>query len=293
MSARRLGLVAPWTVGLALALGLHGAAAALLLARWHADVEEIASAPAILVDFAPAPVARAAKPTPLPPGPPQPQQQAQPEPRPTPKSEQQPERKSAPKQIVAKTKVEAPPQKPVEQTIDLPLQSTPQAAIELPPAPAAQAAVVVPPKTTIAVLPPRKPVEIRHKSRSRQARRASAPSSAARRATRTAALAPGASTHHSNALPNWRSALVARIERHKHYPEAALARGEHGVAQVAFSVDRSGRLHDARIVRSSGSKLLDRDALAWLRRSEPLPPPPPEVHGARISVVVPLRYEIR
>ena len=283
MNARRLGSVAPWAAGLTLALGLHGAAGALLLARWHADAEEVASAPAILVDFAPAPAAPAVTPTALPPGPPQPQQQAQPQPKPA----QKPQQKQEPKQAVAKTEVEAPAEKPVEQTIEVPPKPIPQATIDVPPEPA--------PKVTIDVLPPRKPVEARHQSkpRQRQASRASAPSTATRRATRAAAVAPGASTHHSNALPNWRSALVARIERHKHYPEAALTRGEHGVAQVAFSIDRSGRLHDARIVRSSGSKLLDRDALAWLRRSQPLPPPPPELRGARIPVVVPLRYDIR
>ncbi len=274
MSARRLGHVAPWAVGLTLAFGLHGAAAALLLAQWRGDPGEVASAPAILVDFAPAPAAPAVTPTALPPGPPQPQQQAQPE--------QKPETK----QTVTKIETEAPPEKPVEQKTDTPPKPAPQATIDAPPKPAAP--------VTIDVLPPRKPIEARHarKPRQRQASLASAPSAAAQRAPRAAALAPGASTHDSNALPNWRTALVARIERHKHYPETALARGEHGVAQVAFSVDRSGRLHDARIVRSSGSALLDRDALAWLRRSEPLPPPPPEVHGARISVVVPLRYDI-
>ena len=199
----------------------------------------MASAPAILVDFAPAPAAPALTPTALPPGPPQPQQQAQPQPK--------PEQKPEPKRTLAKVEAEAPPDKPVTQKTDTPPKLAPLALLDVPLEPTAP--------DTIDVLPPRKPVEARHKSkpRQRQASRASAPSTAARRATRAAAVAPGASTHHSNALPNWQSALVARIERHKHYPEAALARGERGVAQVAFSVDRSGRLHDARIVRSSGS----------------------------------------
>lgn len=277
MSARRLGSAAYWAIGLSLALGIHGAAAALLLAHWHAGPEEVASAPAILVDFAPTPAAPAVTPITLPPGPPKLQQKTQPKPKP------QPQRKPT----VAKVETEAPVEKPVAQPITVPPKPTPQAAI------------VVSPKRalpeTLDVLPLRKPVETQHKNkpRHRQASLASAPATAAQRATRAAAKAPGASSHNSNALPNWRSALVARIERHKHYPEAALARGEHGVARVAFSVDRRGHLHNARIVRSSGSKLLDRDALAWLHRSQPLPPPPPELPGARISVVVPLRYDIR
>lgn len=260
MSAHLIG-IARWSAGLALALGLHGAAALFMLAHWHADAEEVASAPAILVDFAPAPAAPALKPTELPPGPPQPQQQAQPVPEPEPKD------------IVATVEAKAQPKKPVEKTIDVP--------------PALQ--------PTIAVLPPPRPPEKAEtrRPRHRQASLASAPSFAERRAMHAAAAAPGAAAHNPDALPNWRSALAAAIERHKHYPEVALAHGVQGVAQVAFSVDRHGGLHDAHIVRSSGSALLDRDALAWLRRSEPLPPPPAEIRGARIPVTVPLHYDIR
>jgi protein TonB len=71
------------------------------------------------------------------------------------------------------------------------------------------------------------------------------------------------------------------------------ARGEQGVAQLAFSVDRHGGVHDARIVRSSGSELLDRETLAMVQRAQPLPPPPPELPGTQIAIVVPIRYNIR
>ena len=280
MSARRIAGMARWTAGLTLALGLHGAAAFLLLARWHAEAEPIASAPAILVDFAPEPAALTVTPADLPPAPPQ-QRQAKLQP--------------MPEETITKVEEPKPPEKPVEKAIEktaeLPPEPVPapekpvEKAIELPPAPA----------PTIDVLPPRRPLEARHESkpRHRQASHTSAPASAPRRAMRTAALAPGTSVHDPDAAPNWRSAVVAQIERHRHYPQEALARGEHGVAQVAFSVDRRGGLHDARIVRSSGSALLDRDALAWLRRAQPLPPPPPEIRGARVPVTVPLRYDIR
>jgi protein TonB len=106
------------------------------------------------------------------------------------------------------------------------------------------------------------------------------------------APAPGAASHNPDALPNWKSALVARLERYKRYPSEAESRGEHGVAQLAFSVDRGGHVHNARIVRSSGSSALDRATLALLERAQPLPPPPPEIHGAQIAIVVPIRYNL-
>jgi protein TonB len=94
-------------------------------------------------------------------------------------------------------------------------------------------------------------------------------------------------------LPNWKSLLVAQLERNKRFPAEAQARGEHGVAQLAFSVDRRGGVHNARIVRSSGSSLLDRETLALVQRAQPLPPPPPELAGAQIAIVVPIRYNMR
>ena len=87
--------------------------------------------------------------------------------------------------------------------------------------------------------------------------------------------------------------MVATLERSKRYPSEARARGEQGVAQLAFSIDRHGGVHHARIVRSSGSSLLDEATLALIERAQPLPPPPPEIAGAEIAIVVPIRYNIR
>jgi protein TonB len=95
-----------------------------------------------------------------------------------------------------------------------------------------------------------------------------------------------------NAVPNWKSELVARLQRYKRYPGEAEARGEQGVAQLAFSVDRNGGVHDAHIVRSSGSSLLDRATLDLIVRAQPLPPPPPEVRGAQIAITVPINYTL-
>jgi protein TonB len=86
---------------------------------------------------------------------------------------------------------------------------------------------------------------------------------------------------------------VARLERYKRYPAAAQASGASGVVQLAFSVDRSGRVHHARIAQSSGSRLLDEATLALIERAQPLPPPPSELRGAEIAVMVPIRYSMR
>ncbi len=144
---------------------------------------------------------------------------------------------------------------------------------------------------TVAPKPPEKPKM--KKPAHKQASLASAPSTAEQKAERTAARTPGAASDNPNALPNWKSALVSRLERHKRYPSEAQARGEYGVAQLAFSVDRSGGVHHARILHSSGSPALDRATLDLLERAQPLPPPPSEIQGAQIAIVVPIRYSMR
>jgi protein TonB len=165
------------------------------------------------------------------------------------------------------------PEKPVEK-LDLPLERQ------------AEPLVVTPPPKTI-----EKPKE--SKPKQKHASLSSAPSAADQKAARAAAPMPGASSRNSDAVPNWKSQLVARLERYKRYPSEAQSRGEHGVAQLAFSVDRSGGVHNARIVRSSGSSILDRETLTLAERAQPLPPPPPEITGSQIPIVVPIRYNAR
>jgi protein TonB len=145
----------------------------------------------------------------------------------------------------------------------------------------------------LTVAPPNPPEKPKHKQSRKQASLTSAPSAVERKAERAAAPAAGALSHNSNALPNWRSALVSQLERYKRYPSQAQARGESGVAQLAFNVDRSGGVHHARIIRSSGSPALDSATVDLVMRAQPLPPPPPEIQGAQIPIVVPIRYSTR
>jgi len=101
-----------------------------------------------------------------------------------------------------------------------------------------------------------------------------------------AAPAPAASTRsNSNALPNWKSEIVGILQRNKHYPA-----GEQGVSTLAFSLNREGRVTSARIAASSGSATLDAETLALVHRVQPFPPPPPEVSGAQIPLIVPIHY---
>jgi protein TonB len=177
----------------------------------------------------------------------------------------------APGPLQQEAEPEPQPEKPIEK-------------IELPPDPQAEPVVAVTP-------PPKLEPPKEKKPKQKHASLASAPTRADQQVDRPAAPMPGLSSRNSDALPNWKTQLVAKLERSKRYPSEA--RGDQGIAQLAFSVDRQGGVHNARIVRSSGSSVLDHETLALVQRAQPLPPPPPEVQGAQIPISVPIRYNAR
>jgi protein TonB len=94
-------------------------------------------------------------------------------------------------------------------------------------------------------------------------------------------------------ITRWDNEIAKLLEHNKRYPAEARARGEQGVAELAFSIDRQGRLLSSRIVKSSGVAALDEETLALVQRSQPFPLPPPEVPGAEIKFTVPVRFNIR
>ncbi len=103
----------------------------------------------------------------------------------------------------------------------------------------------------------------------------------------------GAAVESAAVIRRWESALVGHIERFKRYPAEARARGDHGVARVAFTIDRDGWVRESRILETSGSPELDRECLAMLARAQPMPKPPRQAQTSELSFVVPVRFNIR
>jgi protein TonB len=104
------------------------------------------------------------------------------------------------------------------------------------------------------------------------------------------AATPGTAAAVSRSAATWQKALLAHLNRHKRYPEDAHVRRIQGAVSVAFSIDRTGNVLDARIVTSSGSSLLDEEALAVLRRASPLPAPPAAMPGTALDLTVPIHF---
>ncbi len=87
--------------------------------------------------------------------------------------------------------------------------------------------------------------------------------------------------------------LLAHLERYRQYPQGARLRREQGVAMVRFTVDRGGRLLALAMDNGSGYPALDEEAIATLRRAEPLPALPAEIAAGQLEFVLPLRFQVK
>jgi protein TonB len=94
-------------------------------------------------------------------------------------------------------------------------------------------------------------------------------------------------------IVTWQGVLLGHLEKHRRYPMAARRSRIEGVTYVRFAVDRQGNVLNPRIGRSSGQPSLDEETLATLQRATPVPPPPPEVKGDPVEVMVPVVFSVK
>ncbi|WP_415443524.1 energy transducer TonB family protein [Acetobacter fabarum] len=120
------------------------------------------------------------------------------------------------------------------------------------------------------------------------------PAFAAAPASTQAAPPPGlASAQNTHEPATWQGLLLGRLEKYKRYPAQAQANAQQGTALLTFTMDRKGRVLSARLAGSSGHALLDAETLALVHRAEPLPSPPESVQGERITLTVPVEFDLK
>jgi len=103
----------------------------------------------------------------------------------------------------------------------------------------------------------------------------------------------GASKKPNQAVLSWQKALHLHLGKHKRYPSEARARRVQGVVTVSFTIDREGRVTNTRIVKGSGSALLDNEALEMLSRASPLPAPPDDTDVSARNLSLPVQFNIK
>ena len=91
----------------------------------------------------------------------------------------------------------------------------------------------------------------------------------------------------AGADPGWSREAIEKVAQHRTTPRSAQLRGDKGVVQMAISVDGNGMITDYRMVQSSGSPILDREADLIMMRVGSFDPPP---ERAPQKVTIPIRW---
>ena len=257
-----------WAICGAVVVLAHGGIATGMV-MWRDSDEAAEPAAAIVIEFAPVPVAPATLHTEIPPGPEQVMSDASPS-KPTENLEETIEEK-------VEQKVEAKLEQKIEEKVESkPIEEPPP---EVKPAPNPEVAIEPPPRQE--PRPPAPTTSVPQAIPEETAAVAAAPLQGQ--------IVPQTST----ATVTWNKQIMALIERNKRYPEGADRRGQKGMVQVFFSLDRQGRVVESRVVRSSGVTALDEEALALLRRAQPFPPLPREMIGEQVELTVPIRFNLK
>jgi TonB family protein len=108
---------------------------------------------------------------------------------------------------------------------------------------------------------------------------------------RSVAPAQGTGESARRMRATWQKELVAHLDKHKRYPsERSLKSAE---IVVGFTLDRVGHVVAVNLVRGSGDAAFDEAALAMVRRSDPVPPPPPLIADEGLTFSLPVIFRVK
>jgi TonB family protein len=89
----------------------------------------------------------------------------------------------------------------------------------------------------------------------------------------------------------WTKELIAHLDKHKRYP----AERQQKTAEIIvnFVLDRTGHVLSTSIAKGSGDTAFDEAALAMVRRSDPVPQPPPLVADEGLNFTLPVIFRVK
>jgi TonB family protein len=116
-------------------------------------------------------------------------------------------------------------------------------------------------------------------------------SEAIQQGPRSVAPAQGTGESAQRMRATWQKELIAHLDKHKRYPAARSQKSAEIV--VSFALDRMGHVLSTSIVKGSGDTAFDEAALAMVRRSDPVPQPPPRVADEGLSFTLPVIFRIK
>jgi len=108
----------------------------------------------------------------------------------------------------------------------------------------------------------------------------------------SAGLLGGGRRPSAAAQATWRGAIGQHLVKFRRYPAEARNGHQQGVATVRVTIGGDGHVLGRELLKSSGHRLLDREAVEMMGRSDPFPKPPPGV-PTPVVLNVPVNFTIR
>lgn len=96
----------------------------------------------------------------------------------------------------------------------------------------------------------------------------------------------------SNIPPGYLSKIVAKIQRYKRYPKESKKLKQEGTSYLKFTINKSGKITQSLIKKSSGYSLLDESTLNILKRVKYFPRFERSIKQQEITLVIPIEYTL-
>ena len=93
----------------------------------------------------------------------------------------------------------------------------------------------------------------------------------------------------ASADPGWKRKVGQLISANYSYPRSAQLRGEQGEAKIKIAISGTGKVLSVNLIQSSGSAILDREAVRIPNKVSSYPAPP---GGANTEIVFPISWRI-
>ena len=110
-------------------------------------------------------------------------------------------------------------------------------------------------------------------------------------ASRSVAPAQGTGETARRVRATWQKQLLAHLDKHKRYPHERSQKSAE--IYVRFTLDRMGHVLSISIEKGSGDTAFDEAALAMVKRSDPVPPPPPLIADEGLSFTLPVIFRVK
>jgi TonB family protein len=116
-------------------------------------------------------------------------------------------------------------------------------------------------------------------------------SEAIKQGPRSVTPAQGTGESAKRARVTWQKELVAHLDKHKRYPTQRSQKSAEIL--VSFALDRMGHVLSITIAKGSGDAAFDEAALAMVRKSDPVPPPPPLIADEGLNFTLPVIFKVK